>query len=136
MNASSTNAMSYIRAAAVLLFIVALIHLSGFLGLPKAPEVINASSFHTIALQPLWLFASIQWIMIAAICEYSIRLNTGSARTLLAICVTVLFLNAALLFAYLGPFVGAFALSAVTGLLVIGIVRIGRVPPLPSHQLH
>lgn len=95
-----------------LLAITALVHLTGFPAIPVSAPITDASTFYEAALRPLWLFASIHWLLIATICVLAARSRLGAARTVLLCCGGVVVVDAAVLYWFIGSFVGVWLLAA------------------------
>lgn len=95
-----------------LLAITALVHLIGFLAMPASPPITDASTFYESVLRPLWLFASMHWLLIATVCLLVARWPLGAARIVLLCCGCVVLIDAAVLYWFIGPFIGVWLLAA------------------------
>ena len=96
-----------------LLAFVALFHFSGFFAIPTEPG--GGASFFEASLRPLWLFASLHWLLIAVICIFVIKSGHQHARLILLCCAATVLADAALLYFFIGPFIGSVIL-AVAGI--------------------
>lgn len=90
----------------------ALFHTTGFPAIPASPPITDAATFYQAALRPLWLFASLHWLLIAMVCVLVTRSSTGAARTILLCCGFTVLIEAAVLYWFIGPFIGVWLLAA------------------------
>ncbi len=95
-----------------LLTITALVHLTGFLAIPPSLPITDASTFYEAVLRPLWLFASIHWLLLAAVCVLLTTSPFGAARIVMLCCGGVILVDAAVLYWFIGPFIGVWLLLA------------------------
>lgn len=75
-----------VRLGSALLAITALVHLTGFLALPDSSPITDTSTFYQAALRPLWLFATMHWLLIATVCALLARSPVGAVRIVLTCC--------------------------------------------------
>ena len=108
---------------AVLLTITALFHFTGYFEIPAARSDAGLPSFFDASLRPLWLFASLHWLLTAAVCIFVTKAEPAIARSILLSCAAVVILDAMLLYLFIGPFIGEALLAAVALLMVIGAYR-------------
>lgn len=95
-----------------LLAVCALFHLSGYVSIPSANPIGGVGKFFDAALRALWLFAALHWLLIATVCVLAAKSGARFARLILLICAAIILTDAALLFWFLGPFIGAAILVA------------------------
>ena len=95
-----------------LLAITALFHLSGFLAIPASPPITDASTFYEAVLRPLWLFASMHWLLIASVCVFVAKSPLVAARIVLPCCGCVVLVDEAVLYWFIGSFIGVWLLAA------------------------
>ena len=102
-----------------LLAVCALFHLSGYVSIPSANPIGGVGKFFDAALRALWLFAALHWLLIATVCVLAAKSGARFARLILLICAAIILTDAALLFWFLGPFIGsAILVAAGTAFLV------------------
>lgn len=110
-----------------LLTITALFHFTGYFQLPNSQPGSETKSFFDAALRPLWLFASLHWLLTAATCMIVVKAEPRIARTILLGCAAIVIVDAVLLYRFIGPFIGEAFLAASALLLTVGAyqLRIG-----------
>ena len=108
-----------------LLTITALFHLTGYFGIPAPQPGPGSATFFDAALRPLWLFASLHWLLTAAICVLVVKGEPRIARTILLSCAAILVADAILLYLFIGPFIGEAILVAAALPLAVGAYRSG-----------
>jgi hypothetical protein len=106
-----------------LLTITALFHFTGFFAIPAPTPGSGSPSFFEAALRPLWLLASLHWLLTAVICVLVVNAPPRVARTILLACAAVVFADAVLLYRFIGPFIGEAFLTAAALLLAWGGLR-------------
>ncbi|MBX9732116.1 MAG: hypothetical protein K2X59_12370 [Sphingomonas sp.] len=104
----------------MLLTITALFHFTGYFEIPAARPDAGPPSFFDASLRPLWLFASLHWLLTAAICVLVTKAEPRIARSILLSCAVIVILDAVLLYLFIGPFIGEAILAAVALLMMIG----------------
>jgi len=107
-----------------LLAVGALFHLTGYVSIPSAPPVGGLDKFFGAALRALWLFAGLHWLLIATICVVAAKSPARFARLILLCCAVIILTDAALLFWFLGPFIGAAILGAAGIAFLVGFFRL------------
>ena len=95
-----------------LLAITALFHLTGFSAIPASPPIKDASTFYEAVLRPLWIFASVHWLLIAMVCVLASRSRSGAPRMVLVCCGGGVLIDAAVLYWFIGSFIGVWLLAA------------------------
>ncbi|MBY0306341.1 MAG: hypothetical protein K2W86_14470 [Sphingomonas sp.] len=108
---------------AVLLTITALFHFTGYFEIPAARSDAGLPSFFDASLRPLWLFASLHWLLTAATCVLVTKAEPAIARSIQLSCAAVVILDAVLLDWFIGPFIGEALLAAVALLMMVGAYR-------------
>ena len=107
-----------ILLASIILFCGGLLHLIGYKFL--IPALLNAGLDPKLlgAVKTVWFAFSVQfWFLSPAIVWISRR---AAARSLLLYLALIPLINAALMYYYVGPFIGAYIVSAGAILLLIG----------------
>ena len=107
-----------------LLAVGALFHLTGYVSIPSAPPVDALEKFFGAALRALWLFAGLHWLLIATICVLAAKSHAQFARPILLCCAVIILTDAALLFWFLGPFIGAAILFGAGVAFLVGSFRL------------
>lgn len=115
-----------------LLAITALVHLTGFPAIPASPPITDASTFYEAVLRPLWLFASIHWLLIATVCVLVVRSPWGAARIVLRCCGGFVLVDSAVLYWFIGPFVGVWLLAVAGAALMVATP--GRSRPTTANS--
>lgn len=113
---------------AVLLTITALFHFTGYFQIPTHRTDGGALSFLDASLRPLWLFASLHWLLTAAICVLVTKAEPRVARPILLACAAIVIADAVLLYLFIGPFIGEVILAAAAVLLMVGSFRFHAGP--------
>lgn len=108
---------------AALLTITALFHFTAYFEIPAPRVGAGAPGFFDAALRPLWLFASLHWLLTAAVCVLVTKAEQHIARPILLACAAIVIVDAALLYRFIGPFVGEVILVAAALLMVVGAFR-------------
>ena len=103
-----------------LLTITALFHLAGYVEIPARAPGSGSPSFFDAALRPLWLFASLHWLLTAVICVLVVKTEPRIARTVLLCCAAIVIADAVLLYRFIGPFIGEAILAAAALLVMVG----------------
>lgn len=106
-----------------LLTITALFHFTGYFQIPVPQPSSGPPSFFDVALKPLWVFASLHWLLTAAICTLVVKAEPHIARNILLACAAVVVVDAVLLYFALGPFIGEALLAAAAFLLMMGAYK-------------
>lgn len=94
-----------------LLVITALVHLTGFSAIPVSPSIVDTATFYQAVLRPLWVFATIHWLLIATVCALSARSSSGVAQVVLACCGGAILIDVAVLYWFIGSFIGVWLLT-------------------------
>ena len=110
MTGTRTDYAAWIGSA--LLTIGALFHLTGYVSIPSANPVDGLGKFFDAALHALWLFAGLHWLLIATVSVFVAKSDGRFVRLILLCCAVSILTDAALLFWFLGPFIGAAILAA------------------------
>lgn len=114
--------------ASALLATTALFHFTGYFAIP--PHRTGSPDFFDAALRPLWLFASLHWLLTAAICVLAVRAGPRIAQAILLGSAAAALVEAVLLYQFIGPFIGEAVLATAAMLLIAGAYRAGaRVIP-------
>ena len=100
----------------------ALFHFSGVFAIPSSDPGGGMGFFET-ALRPLWLFASLHWLLIALICVIASRSGGPTARAILLCCAAAVLADATLLYWFIGPFIGEIILAATGIAFMIGAMK-------------
>lgn len=108
--------------AVIVLVLAAALHLSGLPWAQQATAVEGLAPFMKAAIIPLWLFASVHWLVLAAILVANPSQHDKASRTIVVLAAFMMFVDAGLLFAYIGPFVGGYALAMAGLLLILSIL--------------
>lgn len=103
-----------------LLTITALFHFTGYFQIPSPQTGTAALSFVEASLRPLWLFASLHWLLTAAVCALAIKADRQIGRPILLSCAGVVLVDAVLLYRFIGPFVGEAVLAIAALLMILG----------------
>lgn len=109
---------------AALLAVTALFHASGYPQLPAPSPAVAPPNLFTASLRPLWLFASLHWLLTAAVCVLAIGAHPRVARAILLVCAATVMANAVLLYAFIGPFIGEAILAVAAVLIGAGAYRL------------
>lgn len=117
---TSTRTGYAVWIGSALLAVGALFHLTGYVSIPSAPPVDGLEKFFSAALRALWLFAGLHWLLIATICVLAAKSRVRFARLILLCCAVIILADAALLFWFLGPFIGAAILVAAGIAFLVG----------------
>lgn len=112
MEMTGTRAVYAAWIGSALLTTGALFHLTGYVSIPSANPVDGLGKFFDAALRALWLFAGLHWLLIATVCVFVAKSEGRFVRLILLCCAVVILTDAALLFWFLGPFIGATILAA------------------------
>ncbi|WP_420608258.1 hypothetical protein [Novosphingopyxis sp.] len=107
-----------------LLTITALFHFTGYFEIPAPQPGLGSPSFFDATLKPLWIFASLHWLLTAAICLLIARGEPSVAQIILLVCAGVLILDAILLYIFIGPFIGEALLTAAALMFVVGAYKV------------
>ena len=103
---------SAVWLGSALLAITAVFHLTGFSAIPASPPIRDASSFYEAVLRPLWIFASIHWLLIALVCVLASQLRSSATRIVLLCCGGGVLIDSAVLYWFIGSFIGVWLLAA------------------------
>ena len=122
----STQQPVTVWIGAALLTITALFHFTGYFQIPAPRSGAGSASFFDATLRPLWLFASLHWLLAAAVCVLAIRAEPSIARPILLGCASVVLADAILLYVFIGPFIGAATLAGAALLMIVGAYRSPR----------
>lgn len=106
-----------------LLTITALVHLTGFSAIPASPPITDAPTFYEAVLRPLWLFASIHWLLIATVCVLAASSARGARRIVLLCCGGVILVDSVVLYWFIGPFIGVWLLAAAGVALMVATME-------------
>lgn len=109
---TGTRTVYAVWVGSALLTLVALFHLTGYASIPSANPADAPEKFFGAALRALWLFAGLHWLLIATICVLAGKSGGRFVRLILLCCAIIILTDAALLFWFLGPFIGAVILAA------------------------
>lgn len=107
-----------------LLTITALFHFMGYFEIPASQPSLAAPTFFDAAIRPLWLFASLHWLLTAAICVLVAKAEPRIARITLLSCATVVIADAILLYHFIGPFIGEAILAIAALMLMVGAFQL------------
>ena len=127
MTATGEQRAYAVWIGAALLTVTALFHLTGYFGIPAPNPASGLASFFEAALRPLWLLASLHWFLTAMICVLVIKAEPRIARATLLGCAAIVLADAALLYYFIGPFIGEAVLAAAALLLMAGAYQIGAI---------
>jgi hypothetical protein len=108
---------------AALLTITALFHFTGYFQIPAHPPGAGSPNFFDASLRPLWLFASLHWLMTAAVCVWAVKAEPRVARLILLSCAATVIADAVLLYRFIGPFIGEAILTVAALLMMVGAFR-------------
>lgn len=122
-----------VRLGSALLAITALVHLTGFLALPDSSPITDTSTFYQAALRPLWLFATMHWLLIATVCGLLARSPVGAVRIVLTCCGGIVLIDAAALYWFIGPFIGVWLLAAAGVAMMVG--AFGKTSPTDAKSM-
>lgn len=114
----------FVWVGAALLAITALFHFTGYFQIPLPRTGAGTPSFFDAALRPLWLFASLHWLLTAAVCVLVIKAESRIARPILLGCAAIVIVDAVLLYRFIGPFIGEIILAAAAVLIIVGAYRV------------
>jgi hypothetical protein len=109
---------------AALLTITALFHFTGYFQIPDTSPSAGSARFFDAALRPLWLFASLHWLLTAAVCVLVVKAEPRVARSILVGCAAIVLLDALLLYLFIGPFIGEAMLAAAALLMIRGAYQL------------
>ncbi len=109
---TGTRTVRAVWVGSALLTVGALFHLTGYASIPTADPAGAPEKFFAAALHALWLFAGLHWLLIATICVLAGKSGGRFVRLILLCCASIILIDAALLFWFLGPFIGAAILAA------------------------
>ena len=112
MEMTGTRTVHAVWIGSALLTIGALFHLTGYFSIPSANPVDGLGKFFDAAMHALWLFAGLHWLLIATVCVLAAKSEGRFVRLILMCCAVIILTDAALLFWFLGPFIGAAILAA------------------------
>lgn len=107
-----------VLAGSVVLFLTALVHGSGYASLSGAIEQSGAKPLVVSAFKALWLMFSFHLIVLSAVFIAASRSPRG--RRLVLLCSLIPLSDTALLFHFLGVFIGTLAVALATVLFLIG----------------
>ncbi len=120
-----TQERSYaVWLGSALLTITALFHFMGYFEIPVSQPSSVPPTFFDAAIRPLWLFASLHWLLTAAICVLVAKAEPRIARMILLGCAAVVIADAVLLYRFIGPFIGEAILASAALLLIVGAFRL------------
>ena len=103
---------------AMLLVATAALHLSGYRAFATQLEAAALPDFWRDAMKAVWVYFSLQLVIIAAAVAAQFAQRTPANRAVLVVCVALLAGNALVLAWWLGAFIGTVAIAVAT--LTIG----------------
>src|SRR5713226_2263415 len=105
-------------AGSVLLIASAGLHMVGYAQLKRWMHGSPPQAPMDVILKASWFFFALQWIFTAILAWIASSMNRGGRIVML--CAASTAATAALLFHFLGAFIGVYFMAAVTPLLAIG----------------
>lgn len=119
--------MSPLRRFAVwtgcaLLALTAMFHLSGLPTSADAGNTSGSEAFYDVALSALWLSVGLHWLTIAVVCGLATRFPLALSKTILQLCAAILLVDALVLYWFIGPFIGSFAVATAAIAFTLGSV--------------
>lgn len=103
---------------ALLLVATAALHLSGYRELTRQLDAAALPAFWHAAIQAIWIYFSVQLVIIAAVVAAQFTPRMTANRALLIVCLALLLGNVLVLMLWLGFFIGTVAVAVAT--LTIG----------------
>jgi len=107
-------------AGCAVLTVTAFFHTTGFAEATRISNDGASDAFTKMFLEPLWIFPTLNWIIVATIAGYLAIKPDRSHQMVLLLIGLIPLADAIVLFAYTGPFIGAFALALAGSLFIIG----------------
>jgi len=105
-------------AGSVILFLTALLHGSGYPSVSGAIEQSGAKPLVVSAFKALWVMLSFHLIVLSAVFTAASRSPHG--RNLVLLCSLIPLSDTALLFHFLGVFIGTISLALATVFFLVG----------------
>jgi hypothetical protein len=96
-----------IGLGSLVLLATAAFHFTGYADVSEWTNRLDQGSFFANAVPGIWLFPTLHWVLFALAIIAAALLRFAGLRSLLLAVALLLFLDAGLIFIFIGPFIGS-----------------------------